>query len=239
MKQVFIKFFALVALVCSFCLSASAVKLDGKHYQGIAKIEGEMVDCWVNMEFDDTDVEFNISDTYNFATEYTKVEKGETIYFKVSIGGKSPVTFTSKDGGSTFEGKFSHFGQNFNLWVLEIPSKLVETKLPTDEIDKIVGSSDGYTSFVTLKMSNGQEMCVTSDFILSDKDHSFSMTCDSSTMTNIFSSMKGTYSIDGSSITLTDVSGKVVKGTIFDDGNYIKIPIGEASNMIINLILIR
>ncbi|MBD5232449.1 MAG: hypothetical protein HDS66_09930 [Bacteroidales bacterium] len=230
--------FALAALL--ICLSASAADLfKGCRYQGIGKIQGQPIDAWVNMTVDDGDLEFNMANTFDFAAEYTVSGTGDNATMSVKMPGSGTVPLKTADGGSSITGSFTRLGQKIDLWLLRIPTQLTPSTLPASELDGIVGSSDGYTSFVTIKLPNGQEMCATSDFILSAADHSFKMTCDSPAMQKIFGTMQGSYQVNGSNLVLTDATGKTSSGEICDNGNYIKIPMGSAQGMTLNLVLIR
>ncbi|MDE6243474.1 MAG: hypothetical protein K2M14_05635, partial [Muribaculaceae bacterium] len=182
--------FALAALL--ICLSASAADLfKGCRYQGIGKIQGQPIDAWVNMTVDDGDLEFNMANTFDFAAEYTVSGTGDNATMSVKMPGSGTVPLKTADGGSSITGSFNRLGQKIDLWLLRIPTQLTPSTLPASELDGIVGSSDGYTSFVTIKLPNGQEMCATSDFTLSAADHSFKMTCDSPAMQKIFGTMQG------------------------------------------------
>ena len=51
--------------------------------------------------------------------------------------------------------------------------------------------------------------------------------------------MQGSYSVDGSEIVMTDSTGKTVRGSICDDGYYLKIPMGSAQGITLTLVLIK
>lgn len=218
---------------------AAGADLNGKHYQGIAKIKGQPVDCWVNMIFDDTDIEFNIAETFRFGAGYTATAVGDKVTVKATVPGSGATTFTSADGGSTFEGKVSLNGQSLDLWVLEVPATLTPSTKSTADLEAVVGAADGYTAFVLVGLPNGQQMCATSEFAFKAADKSFSMTCDAPSLQSIFGSMHGSYSVDGLALKMTDSTGKTVSGTIYDDGYYIKVPMGSASGVTLSLVLIK
>ena len=103
------RFTAIVALFIMFATfgASAAVDLNGKHYQGIGKIKGQPIDCWVDMNFDDTDIEFNVSDAYKFGASYTAKAVGDKITVTAKVPGAAATTLTSTDGGSTFQGNIS------------------------------------------------------------------------------------------------------------------------------------
>lgn len=107
----------LVALLCASAQQAGAAPspLKGKHYQGIGKIKGQPIDCWVDLLFDNTDIEINVSDTYSFAASYTAKTVGGTISVSARIPGSPAATFTSTDGGSTLQGKMTLNGQALDV----------------------------------------------------------------------------------------------------------------------------
>lgn len=236
-KNLKVFFMLTVAMVC---FSASAADIfKGARYQGIGKIKGQPIDAWVNMTVDDGDLEFNMANSFEFAAEYTVTGQGQTGTMSVKMPGSGTVPLKTTDGGATLTGKFTRLGQQIDLWLLRIPSQLTPSTLPSAKLDEIVGGSDGYTAFVTVALPNGQEMCATSEFYLSSADHSFKMICDSPAVQKIFGTMYGSFKVDGNNLVLTDSTGTTAQGAICDDGNYIKIPMGSAQGITLNLILIR
>lgn len=220
-------------------INAAPSPLNGKHYQGIGKIKGQPIDCWVDLLFDDSDVEINVSDTYRFAASYTAKTVGNKTTVSAKIPGSPAATFTSTDGSSTLQGKLTLNGQAIDIWVLSVPAKLKQADKPAAELEKVVGDPDGYTAFVLIGLPNGQKMCATSDFVFNAADKSFNMTCDSPSIQKIFSTMHGSYRVDGNELVMTDATGKTVRGTLYDDGYYIKVPMGSASGITLSLVLIK
>lgn len=213
--------------------------LNKYHYQGIGKIPGQPIDSWVDFLFDDTDIEINVSDTYNFAASYKATKVGDKITISLKAPGRPATTLTSTDSGSTLTGKLALYGQTLDLWLLKVPRRLKPAAIPASELEGVIGSEDGYTAFVLIGLADGKTMCATSDFLFNPADKSFKMTCDSPSLQKIFSTMQGTYSVQGSDVVLTDSTGKTVKGTAYDDGYYIKVPLGSASGITLTLVLIR
>lgn len=239
MNKTILKVCSMLTIVM-MCFSASAADIfKGTRYQGIGKIKGQPIDAWVNMTIDDGDLEFNMANSFEFAAEYTSTGQGQTGTMTVKMPGSGTVPLKTTDGGATLTGSFTRLDQKIELWLLRIPMQLTASTLPTAELDEIVGSSDGYTAFVTVALPNGQEMCATSEFTLSQGDHSFKMICDSPAVQKIFGTMHGSYKVDGNNLVLTDSTGKTAQGAICDDGNYIKIPMGSAQGTTLNLVLIR
>lgn len=237
MKRLFSAIAVIVMAVISF--TASAADLNGKHYQGLAKIKGQPIDCWVDMNFDDTNIAFNVAEAFNFNAGYTLKAVGDKLTVTAKIPGGQATTLTSADGGSTFTGKISLNGQPVELWMLNVPASITPSTKPASELETVIGNADGYTAFVQIGLGNGQLMCATSDFAFNGTDKTFKMTCDTPALQQIFSTMHGTYSVDGSQIVMTDSTGKTVKGSICDDGYYLKIPMGSAQGITLTLILIK
>ena len=229
------------ALIIAFsCLNASAADIfKGSHYQGIGKIKGQPIDAWVDMVIDDGDLEFNMANSFEFAAECTTSGQGDKATLSVKMPGSGTVPLKTTDGGSTLTGTFSRLGQQIDLWLLKVPKKLIPSELSSTELDNIVGSTDGYTAFITVDMPNSQKMCATSEFTLSSADHSFSMICDSPAVQKIFGKMQGTYTVNGNTLELTDTTGTKAGGKICDNGNYISIPMGGAQGINLTLVLIR
>ncbi len=221
-------------------MSAGAADIyKGTHYQGIGKVKGQPIDLWVDMVFDDGDLEFNMANVINCTVEYSVSGQGANPLLNVKLPGIGNVPLKTTDGGQSLMGKFTRMGQQIDLWLLKVPVQLTPSTLSADELDAIVGSPDGYTAFVKVEMPNEQVMCATSDFVLSAGEHSFSMTCDSPAMQKIFDKMQGTYKVADGSLILTDAGGVTKSGKIFDNGNYISIPMGSGQGMTLTLVLIR
>ena len=219
-------------------LGASAASLAGKHYEGIGKAAGQAVDFWVTIDFDDEDAEYNVADAYDFAGAYTVSKTASAMTVSVKAPGGKRITLKSTDGGASFEGSVTLNGQVVKLWVVEVPSRHKACDLPADKLTDVLCSPDGYTSFIRISMPTGGEMCVASDFTF-NADGTYTITCDSPSMQKIFGNMKGTFKVEGSEVTLTDSTGKVVTGKVYDNGIYITIPFGSAQGMTLRMVLIR
>lgn len=236
MKRTSVTLFVLFALLGVF--NVAAVTLEGKHYEGVGKAKGQAIDFWTTVNFDDEDAEISVANAVNLAGGYTATKAGNNLTVSVKVPGSAAKTLLkSNDNGATLEGDVTVNGQPVKLWLLETPMRHKEATGSTEAIASAVSSSDGYTSFIRVSMPGG-EMCVTSDFAF-NPDGTYTLTCDNAALQNIFGNMKGTYSIDGSKVTLTDTTGKTVTGTIYDDATYIKIPFGSVSGMTLTMVLIR
>lgn len=225
----------ILALVGTFGMSA--VNLKGAHYQGIAKMKGKPIDLWLTLELDDEDIEVNIGEVSNFASPYTKTETGNNVTVSFTVPGSPKAVLKSTDGGSSFEGLISIADIKYDVWVLRVPKKLKPAEQSDEELSSILASPDGYTAFCVLDNKDGKAS-VTCDFSFTP-DGKFSLTCDSPSMQDIFTNFKGTYSVNNGEVTLNSVAGVSFSGPIYDNGNYIKIPVGRKSGMGLTLILIR
>lgn len=231
-----------IAAILFMAIGVSAGAADiykGSHYQGIGKIKGQPVDVWIDMVVDDGDLDFNMANSINCTAEYTVSGQGANPTLTIKMPGSGSVPLKTTDGGLSLTGKLTRMGQQIDLWLLKIPTKLTASSLPDEKLDAIVGSSDGYTAFVIVDMPDGQKMCVTSDFSLSSGDHSFKLVCDSPAMQKIFSKCYGSYKVVDGGLVLTDATGVTTSGKILDDGTYITVPMGSAQGMKLTLILIR
>lgn len=230
-------------IMAPFC--GHAIKMSGKHYQGIAKnTEGDPIEFWVNVEFDDEDAEVNIGEVYSFMAPYkvSGTDKNATISTKLP-GFGTPLDFKTTDGGSTLTALFSapHKNVKMNLWLLRVPRKLKKTALPTEQVVQTVTSSDGYTCFMEFKRGDS-DYCITSEAALTP-DGKFKINQDSPKLREMFDNqLDGKFSVDGGNITLS-ISGRTFSGEIYDDGKYIKIPLGRLPGLgtqnDVTLILIR
>lgn len=223
------KLFIVLCISLFIPFAAPALKMNGKHYQGIAKNAdtGEPIEFWVDIEFDDEDVIVDIGKVYNFMAPYqvTGGDNSATISTKMP-GFNVPISFTTKDGGSTLTANFKEpiKGIKINLWLLKVPRKLKKAQQSQEELMEIVTSADGYTCFMEIKR-DGNVFCVTSDAFLYP-DASFKVIQDATRLSELFKDqLDGTFRIDGADIFLK-LSGKEHKGEIYDNGNYIKIPVG-------------
>lgn len=236
----------LLAILLCIPAFAFALKMNGKHYQGIAKNAdtGEPIEFWVDLEFDDEDISVNIGEVYTFLAPYkvTGTDKDATISTKMT-GFNVPIIFKTTDGGSSLTAEFKepNKGIKLSLWLLKVPRKLKKTTQTPEEVKETLTSPDGYTCFMEIKRG-GSDFCVTADAFLSP-DGSFKVKQDAERLSELFKDqLDGTFRIEGSDI-YVNLSGKEYQGGIYDNGNYIKIPIGSfgASQIKrdITLILIR
>lgn len=236
------RFFVVVALLLP--LSAAALKMNGKHYQGIAKtIDGAPIEYWVDVEFDDEDASINFGEVYTFMAPYTLTgtDNNATIATKMP-GFGTPFVFNTRDGGSTLTAEFvspENKNMKFNVWLLKVPRKLKKTTQTTEEALQTLTSPDGYTCFLQIKR-DGKEFCVTADAYMG-ADGSFTVEQDAEKLKERFQDkLNGTFKVDGAEIILSIPEG-TYSGSIFDNGNYVKIPLGrwESNPGDVTLILIK
>ena len=233
------KVFAAAVLAFMAVFSAFSADFNGARYDGIAKLGGQPIDFWTVISFDNGKAVVNMANTTKFrgAYEQTTADGKTTVTITTTSGSK--IVLTSSDDGASLVGKLSSFGKDYDVWVLKVSATQTASTLPDSELDAVVGSSDGYTAFVRVMMPNGALMSATSDFALNADDHTFSMTCDSQGMQKIFGKMQGKYAVRDGKIIMTDSSGKVVEGTVYDNGKYVTVPMGKSSGLTLDLILIR
>lgn len=237
-----------VALTGLFTFSAVAdtFKAAGKRYQGLAKsIDGNPIEFWMDVEFDDDDATVSVGKVYDFLAPYTTTATGKGVKIVTKMPGfGTPITFETTDGGETMTGYFKTQYKNqdysFNIWMLKVPRKLKKVKFTKEEALEKVASPDGYTSFMQIKR-DGNEFCITSEALFSP-DGKFKFTMDTDRLREMFKTMQGSYTVgDDGEISLT-LENHTYKGEIFDNGNYIKIPVGNlysSSRNNVTLILIR
>lgn len=238
MKKNVLKSLSLMFFAC-MTLSASAADLDGVTYQGIAKMPGQPVDLWTTVDINGSELKYNLADMATFSGNVTTKDVAGKLTVSGSLQpGDAPITLTSSDGGSSFEGKFTLRGTPLSTWLLRVPSELTPATQSTQELIDIVGNGNGYTSFVLVAMNGGMS-CVTADFSLDKASGAWKITCDSEKLQQIFENLHGEYSIDGANITFTNSLGRSFSGTIYDNGNYIKSSLGSAGGVNLSLVLIR
>lgn len=233
----------LVMLAVAMPFSSWALKMAGKHYQGIAKnVNGDPLELWVDLEFDDEDLSVNIGDVYSFMAPYkvTGTDSNATISIKMP-GFNTPIDFKTTDGGSSLTANFDMPDRSktigVNLWVLKVPRKLKPTTQSEEETLETLTSDEGYTCFMEIK-KNDSLWCVTADAFFTP-DGKFRVVHDSPLLREMFrGSLDGTFSISGSDITL-NLEGGSNNGGIYDQGNYIKVPVASNGSKKVTLILIR
>lgn len=240
------KFIIVSAFLLLIPFAGFALKMNGKHYQGIAKNAdtGEPIEYWVDVEFDDEDVSVNIGQIYTFLSPYKMTGGDNNAIISTKMPGFNvPITFKTNDGGSTLTSEFKepNKGMNLKLWLLKVPRKLKKTVQPYEEVMNTITSTDGYTCFMEIKR-DGNLYCVTADAFLYP-DGNFKVQQDAESLSKLFQNkFDGSFRIDGGDIFL-NLSGKEYHGEIYDNGNYIKIPIGSFGSTHPNnqttLILIR
>ncbi|MCM1153472.1 MAG: hypothetical protein NC328_07455 [Muribaculum sp.] len=219
--------------------AATPVSMAGRKYIGPAKIQGFPADVWTELTFN-ADNKMNgivlLQDIQNETCTAKKSGKTITVEFATPFG--KPLSLKSTDSGDSFTGTFVKDRVNASFWLIEVPYENVPVNLPTEEVEKIVASPDGYTLFIKGNQ-NGQAVAFTVDFTFDGASHTYKMVCDNAMIQKIFGKMsEGGYSIDGDKITI-DVFNDKKTGTIYNDGNFITIPLGKSSGIDMEMIFIR
>ena len=227
---------AIILSLILFPIVASALNLNRAQYVGIGKIDGAPLDFWTTLEFDDEDGEVNIGNVYKFLAAYNKSESAGNINVTLTVPGNKKCVLKSTDGGESFQGVMP-LNKTINLWLLKVPSKLKVADGTSEDLYQTISSPDGYTSFVQLRKGGGV-FSVTSEFLLAE-DNYFSIVCDTPSLQEIFTNIRGTYSVEDNKLILKLVTGNTLTGTIYNDGNYITIPVGSKDGMEMTIILIR
>ena len=234
MKTLF-KRILLVAFVLSIGINANAFK---GYYQGIGKMAGKPSDLWVSLELDGEDADFNIGETYKFMGAYTVTGSGDNLTVTIKVPGRPECILKTDDGGDTFTGKVSlPMDQNLDLWLLSVPKKLKPAEESAETLKSIVGSPDGYTSFLLMYQQSGV-YCVTSEIGFTPEGR-FSIEADTPTLQELIGNMKGSYSIEGNKLILKTDKGPVLNGNIYNEGKYIKIDLSQSGRSNLSMILIR
>lgn len=218
------------------CLAAPS-SLKSSNYVGIGKVDGSPIDFWVSIEFDDQDAEVNVGNVYNFFAPYTQSRNGNSSTITLSVPGSSKCALQSRDNGESCQGTITLNGKSIKLWLLKIPRKLKKAEQSEEELTEILTSPEGYTSFVKLIKAGGL-FSVTSDFFF-NKDGCFGISCDTPSLQSIFENIKGVFNVEGSEVKLKLDTGSTISGSIYDNGNYITIPVGIKDGMDMTIILIR
>lgn len=219
-------------------IPAYSVNLAGCRYEGICTLPGDLVDNWATIELDGEDAEFDFGGQMNFMSPYKVTGTGKNLTLTSTIPGGIKWILQSKDGGDTFEGSLPFGGQTIKTWLLNVPAKRVPATQDETSLKEIISSNDGYTSFIKIYKPDGGVACITGDFNFGEND-SFSIKCDSELVQNIFSNLSGTYKVEKDKIVLIDNQGTVLHGSIYSDGTYIVIPLGQNGSKRLEMILIR
>ena len=227
----------LLILMLVFPLTSFATDFAGKRYEGIAKLKGQPLDFWTKLEFDDVDAEVNVGEVLNFLAKYSKSKVGNAENISFTAPGSKKTILKTTDGGESITGSLEINGKSYEVWLLRVSRKHKPVEMSDDELMSIVSSPEGYTCFAILERDEGIA-CATTELVL-DEDGRFSIECDNSYMQDFFKNMKGKYGVEEGKITLTTDMGPSFSGEIFDEGTYIKIPIGTNRGMRMTFILIR
>lgn len=233
-----LRIFTLAALFIFVAAIATANNVSDFMYEGIAKVKGHPMDFWTTINFNGDQARIKLASSVTIKGGYSLTSNGDKCDLIVDSTTGKHIELSSADGGSTFEGTVPFRGGTAQVWLLRVPKEHAPCSMADNELDKIVGSSDGYTAFVRIKMQN-MLMSATSDFSLDVADHSFSMKCDTEGLQKIFSTMHGSYKVADGKIVMEDSIGMTVTGTVYDNGSYIIIPMASSAGTEIELVLIR
>lgn len=207
------------------------------NYLGIGIINGQPIDFCVDLELDGEDAEYNVGEVYHFLSSYTSTSTGKNITVTVKVPGYPVSVLKSTDGGKTFEGTITLSLGPIKLWLLKVPRKLKQTDKGKQEIYSIINSGKEYSAFVRIEKGGGKFMVKGNFEFL--KENGFIFNTDNPSLRNLFSGFNGTYEIENNKILLTKENGNSLLGTVYDDGNYIIIPIGREDGMDMEIILVR
>ena len=200
----------------------------GTKYEGIGKVKGQMMDLWVSIDITNNDATVNLGEgalTFPVTCKKTGTQQNPVFSFSNAQANFS-FTLKSIDEGSTLEGKFPLGNNNFlDLWLLKLPEKIDKTTLSDQELKTILEDKEGYTSFLKMKKNDGTQ-ALTSYFIF-DSDGTFKFIGDSSHISEMFTKINGTYRISNGKVLLNLGDEMEKEGTIYNNGDYIIIPLGN------------
>ena len=200
----------------------------GAKYEGIAKVKGQMMDLWVSIEISDNEATIDLGEgtlTLTGTCKKSGTSKNPIYTFK-NPKGDFGFTLKSTDGGSTLEGKFPIDKNNsLDMWLLKLPDNMEKTTLSDEELKQILENKDGYTSFIKI-IKQGGTTALTSDFVF-EPDGTFNFIGDSSKINELFKQANGSYSISEGNVILNLGNELKREGTIYNNGDYIVIPIGN------------
>ena len=207
------------------------------NYLGIGMIDNEPIDFCVNLELDGEDAEYNVGEVYHFLSSYTSTVSGKNITVTVKVPGYPVSVLKSTDGGKNFEGSITLSLGLIKLRLLKVPRKLRQTDIENVDISSIINSGKDYSAFVKIEKGGGTFMARGKFEFL--KDGGFHFITENPKLKNLFSDYNGSYEFENNKIILTKKNGNTLSGLIYDDGNYIIIPLGREDGMDMELILIR
>lgn len=200
----------------------------GTKYEGIAKVKGQMMDLWVSIDISGNEATMDLGEgtlTLTGTCKKSGTQKNP-IYTIKNPKGNFGFTLKSTDGGSTLEGKFPIDKNNsLDLWLLKMPDKMEEATLSDEELKQILEKKEGYTSFLKIKRQGGTNV-LTSDFVFKP-DGTFDFIGDSSQINELFKQANGSYTISDGKVMLNLGNELTREGTIYNNGDYIVIPIGN------------
>ncbi len=217
---------------------AKAVSLDGNYYEGIIKMAGQPMDLFSTLKFDASNMELNFAGMADFPATYKATEAAGKMSVKLSSNAFSG-TFSSKDKGSSLEGTIAMNGQQLKCWFVKVDENHKIPEATDAELLKIVSDPAGYTAFI-IGDQNGQKVCFSADMVLNKAAGTYSVTLDNAMAQQLFSNMKGNYSVSDKKLVLEDNNGsQTISGKIYDNGTYIVLPMGSARGMDFSLLMIR
>ncbi len=212
------------------------VSLNGNYYEGLLKFPGQPMDGFCTFKFDESGVLVNIAAIAQVPLECSASEAAGKILLKIT--GNCTGTLTSRDNGSSFDGRFTFGDQKTQVWVVKVNENHETPTMEDSELAAIIGNPDGYTGFF-LFVDKSMVGCIPTEVTMND-DSTFSFTLDNATLQQLFKKEPLGYKIVDKKMVVTLPGGYELSGNIYDDGTYISIPFGrQQGGTDIALFLIR
>lgn len=202
---------------------AAATSVAGSKYIGIGKIKGSPMDLYIELIFSDAEATLNISGT-DLNIPYKTVTTGEkTKYVLAKDGVLTLGSVTPSADGGSLEGAIEISGTKMDLWLLKIPSDLVQVQMSDEELAKVFESKDGYTLLFKITQKEGTS-CLVGDFSVDPATKRYFFKSDVAKVNQVFKMFEGKYNISDGHITLIAGTGNntvTLPLKCYDNGLYI------------------
>ena len=209
------------------------------YYEGIMKIPGQPLDAvfTIMLQGDNATVKMMGAELKG---PYQLSSAGNNVTLSINLSNGVKLVLKSTDKGDSFTGVYSPKpGMKADIWVLDQPHTYFASNLEKNVLQSIISSPDGYNAFAQLTIGNF-DACVVAETTFT-KDGRFSISFDNPKVQEMFKNFTGTYSIsdDAKKLMLKTDNGVTMEGKIWNDGNFISIPVGSKGGMSMTLFLSR
>lgn len=206
-------------------------KIKGNYYKGLVKFYNQPMDGFSTMILEDNMATFYAMNQ-DMEFPYTLKKSGNKEILDLKMHENVPYhTLTSDDNGLSWAGKIGSAQSKLSLdfWLLKWPYYTYLCYMDPEHLKSVLCSPEGYNVFIAFQTKQGIVAALSEAYF--KEDGRFYIKYDNPLLKSNLKDIKGTFTIDGCDLILNTDQGTVIKGYIYDNGDFISIFMGKMSGM--------